>query len=773
MRYCILLLFCSVCISKAYSQNKITLSSGDEVFLSGINVAWVNFGGDVADSPLNEAYWINMLDGVKNAGGNCVRWWLYLNASQSPKFDANGYVSGMGTQTVNNVNKALDLAHERGMVIILCLYSFDLLQNQTGVNLANNKKMLNTDEGISACINNSIVPLVTAVGNHPGIACWEIFNEPEGMTTNYGWSTERVTMFDIQRFVNRASGAIHRAVPEVLVSNGAWNFKVLSNTIGFNYYSDSELFDAGGDADGYLDFYMIHYYNNDGGDNMQHSPFHHDKSYWGLDKEIVVAEFSAKGFDNPYLTPTDCYREAYERNYAGVLSWTYTNHDGHGGLPDASAGISYLYNTYPDAVTISPATGTPFDCTNLALGKEVSLSSIESSNSNIPEYINDGDYTSRWSSDNSSSQMVTIDLEEAYIISDIALVWSDTFAIEYSIEISEDSLNWATVFVENSGDGENDIISIDQIAAKYIRLNSTSNNSGNGCSLIEFEVYAANLALSKPVTVSSTEADYGNVSANAVDGNMSTRWSSDYDDPQWIEVDLEAIYRLFELEITWENAYASEYMVLTSIDNVHWDTVFVTTEGNGGNESIPLSNTASRFVKIEGLTRATEYGYSIFEIEAYGIKYENNILVQSINLEAGWNFISTNLHPIDSSVVSIFSGIDVQEIKTADSFWSSLMPDYLISLNHIEAGKGYLVKTNTIGTLYISGSPVSTSSYNYHITNGWQMIGVPFQEQMNMSSLFNNTNCQTIKDFNGFWTPNGTMNSIESLRPGHGYFLNY
>jgi hypothetical protein len=51
-----------------------------------------------------------------------------------------------------------------------------------------------------------------------------------------------------------------------------------------------------------------------------------------------------------------------------------------------------------------------------------------------------------------------------------------------------------------------------------------------------------NLALGKPVTVSSTD-DPVNAAANAVDGTTFTRWSSAYSDPQWI-VGLGASYTI-------------------------------------------------------------------------------------------------------------------------------------------------------------------------------------------------------------------------------------
>ncbi|MEU7057554.1 discoidin domain-containing protein [Streptomyces sp. NPDC046197] len=56
-------------------------------------------------------------------------------------------------------------------------------------------------------------------------------------------------------------------------------------------------------------------------------------------------------------------------------------------------------------------------------------------------------------------------------------------------------------------------------------------------------VNGTNIALGKPATASSFQGSYGDcprTAANAVDGNLSTRWASDWSDPQWLQVDLGA-----------------------------------------------------------------------------------------------------------------------------------------------------------------------------------------------------------------------------------------
>ena len=55
----------------------------------------------------------------------------------------------------------------------------------------------------------------------------------------------RVPMTAIQRFTNQLTGAIHRADPAALVTNGSVNMRTLSDVLTanneFNYYRDDRL----------------------------------------------------------------------------------------------------------------------------------------------------------------------------------------------------------------------------------------------------------------------------------------------------------------------------------------------------------------------------------------------------------------------------------------------------------------------------------------------------------------------------------------------------
>jgi len=143
---------------------------------------------------------------------------------------------------------------------------------------------------------------------------------------------------------------------------------------------------------------------------------------------------------------------------------------------------------------------------------------------------------------------------------------------------------------------------------------------------------------------------------------------------------------------------------------------------------------------------------------------------QTIQLQQGWNLISLNRTPTDSSISTLFAGLDVQEIKTADAFWRNGQNIAFNSLQKLTTCEGYLVNMNVAGTLLVTGMPVETQNF-VSLQLGWQLIGCPYQTATSLSTLFNTTNCQVVKNFDGFWIPSGTTNSITTVDPGKGYFL--
>ena len=128
-----------------------------------------------------------------------------------------------------------------------------------------------------------------------------------------------------------------------------------------------------------------------------------------------------------------------------------------------------------------------------------------------------------------------------------------------------------------------------------------------------------NLAQGKPVVASSEVTDArGNCPARFVnDGKRSTRWSSEFSDPQWIQIDLGEEHTIGRMVLVWETAYGQAYRIEVSSDGENWRPVYETETGRGGTERITFEPTQARYMRLYGQRRGTQWGYSLWEIEVF------------------------------------------------------------------------------------------------------------------------------------------------------------
>ncbi|BFH59764.1 discoidin domain-containing protein [Paenibacillus azoreducens] len=131
-----------------------------------------------------------------------------------------------------------------------------------------------------------------------------------------------------------------------------------------------------------------------------------------------------------------------------------------------------------------------------------------------------------------------------------------------------------------------------------------------------------NLALHQATESSETEFPYYS-SDKAVDGDVSpnSRWSSAYVDDAWFIVDLGAPKDVSKVIIKWQGAYAEKYQLLVSTDKTNWTNVsggdgIINSKGNL--DIITFDPQQARYVKFQGVKRATVFGNSFFEFEVYG-----------------------------------------------------------------------------------------------------------------------------------------------------------
>ncbi|TVL92060.1 beta-N-acetylglucosaminidase domain-containing protein [Streptomyces sp. SAJ15] len=107
--------------------------------------------------------------------------------------------------------------------------------------------------------------------------------------------------------------------------------------------------------------------------------------------------------------------------------------------------------------------------------------------------------------------------------------------------------------------------------------------------------------------------------AAAVDGDPGTRWSSPAEDGAWLQVELARPARVGRLELRWQDAYATRYRIQVSADGRSWRTAATVNDGRGGTETVRLDAPDARFIRIQGVARATEFGYSLWSVRAFAV----------------------------------------------------------------------------------------------------------------------------------------------------------
>jgi len=150
-------------------------------------------------------------------------------------------------------------------------------------------------------------------------------------------------------------------------------------------------------------------------------------------------------------------------------------------------------------------------------------------------------------------------------------------------------------------------------------------------------------------TSSATEGD-ATSAAKAIDGSMTTRWSSAQDDGAWIRFDFGAKTQLGYLKLVWENAYGKEYTLQGSDDGQTWYQLRYVVGGKGGTEEFFNLNAYVRYVRLQGVARATQYGYSLFEVEFRSPGSDNSLPA-----------LATSVVPFPASGAGLVSAPAVQD----------------------------------------------------------------------------------------------------------------
>jgi hypothetical protein len=300
------------------------------------------------------------------------------------------------------------------------------------------------------------------------------------------------------------------------------------------------------------------------------------------------------------------------------------------------------------------------------------------------------------------------------------------------------------------------LIAMSSLAAACLTASTISAGSAAAASC-----GTTNLALHQPTTASSIQGASWPAS-NATDGNLSTRWSSAFSDPQWLEVDLGSAQPVCQVVINWETAYAKAFQIQVSNDNSTWATIYSTTTGTGGTQTLNVSG-SGRYIRMYGTTRATQYGYSIYEFQVYGSG-------------SGVNTVTVTNPGTQTSTVGTAASLQIRASDSASGQTLTYSATGLPAGLSINASSGLISGTpTTTGTSTVTVTAKDTTGAAGSASFSWTVnpagsgepppafwgntSAIPAATHVLEFSIVNQTNGQ-YPDSEVYWSFNGQTESI-------------
>jgi hypothetical protein len=170
----------------------------------------------------------------------------------------------------------------------------------------------------------------------------------------------------------------------------------------------------------------------------------------------------------------------------------------------------------------------------------------------------------------------------------------------------------------------------------------------------------------------------------------------------------------------------------------------------------------------------------------------------SLDLVAGWNLVSFNLHPLDTDVADVLASLgenytlvyawDATGGQTGDDYWRKYDrngPFYQNTLTSLDEKMGFWIKMTEADRLVVTGTAPPTS--NIPLLTGWTLVGFPATGSLAMPGAFTGHGVETdnlnlalamhasqVEDPWLLYDPLAPPYSsdLTALAPGWGYWIN-
>ena len=233
-----------------------------------------------------------------------VRVFVFTDGSAAPDFTANNEVKGLDKAFFEDFNILLQVAKQRGFLLMPVLLDFhwcDKPKSVNGVQLGGRADIIRKASKRKTFFDRALKPFLEHYGKNASIYAIDIINEPEwvmpGITTDYQGG-DAVSIEAMRNFVRQCNDIIHKNSNHK-VTVGSARRKWLTHWQGLG-----------------LDLYQFHWYEH----FKDEEPFPWQPyTDLGLDKPCIIGEVPTEG----KISTTQYLEAAQQRGYHGLLVWSY------------------------------------------------------------------------------------------------------------------------------------------------------------------------------------------------------------------------------------------------------------------------------------------------------------------------------------------------------------------------------------------------------------------------------------------------------------------
>ena len=196
----------------------------DEPFWIGVNLPWLNYGGDFGANrwqpaggvgqPGRRAALREALGRLADSGATRVRWFMLADGRAGLLESASGDVAGLDDHVLRDADAALDELERAGLKAIFVLFDYHWFKRGRIVDgvRTGGRRALAIDPALRRRLIDLVVdPLLVHCGRHPAISAWDVVNEPEWVTrgTRLPPRPSEVPRAAMRAFIRDVVGAVH------------------------------------------------------------------------------------------------------------------------------------------------------------------------------------------------------------------------------------------------------------------------------------------------------------------------------------------------------------------------------------------------------------------------------------------------------------------------------------------------------------------------------------------------------------------------------------